>query len=688
MGIRPPHFLLTDWTQAISDLIPSPLLDDFEALLDPVKDVSAFPSLSSSWYVSPPNPRFSRVIAADLRQTPEHLRGELFQKFVLLATQPDKDPVPFPVCRRLFLLSTLLQDLQDAHHAAKAAREKAEEVSREWWKDCGIHRPLEISPGGDATAAATAAAGGETDEANAEGEAKVKLLELRATEFESLEMFCLDRFSECLDLSLDGATGEQLALLRASEVESAALQAWKQSCVGRLQEIAQRRREHARLERVLDAQETQRLKRWSATLRVSLQRISSALQATHCGDSCTTGSIAFALATLLAETGEVRPAVQHLRAATANLEEELDSLFSAGFDHHFDLASAQSHETTRPLLERSGLSTYTLPGIPEETDWHTGGAGRDEDGIKNEIQHTPRSEPRSPLAKRTLTLHKSLQREMDNARTLQLTSEMNRTIRPVADEDLVDLGVLIDTSKVPLSNFECNILGDLGDNPYARCLFWCTLARRRSDGGERLGSVGKALREAERCERVEQDLWSFTQKKCMRNSQHTETEGGRKVPPTPAPLLVGRGPRSLRFSLPTGVFLHDGWSDDSLGPGVPGVVPERDEQNVRVTLFGKRCGSGTTEMKLQKGLSGTGVQFPGMYTVEASDLQPNIHYMFACQHQPDGDVGEQRAFSAPISDPTPPIESVASHVETLLRGESRREQTAGDVQMAAPTRFG
>ncbi|CAL1144218.1 unnamed protein product, partial [Cladocopium goreaui] len=129
----------------------------------------------------------------------------------------------------------------------------------------------------------------------------------------------------------------------------------------------------------------------------------------------------------------------------------------------------------------------------------------------------------------------------------------------VEEEEVIQVAGENTSTRLALSTQEANVLGHLGENPYLRCFFFISVAKRRPDVAS--AALGKAVMEADAAVAQERNLWIQQEKELLRQQKAIrineqfgkEFRKGQKAlrkPPAHLPTVVARMPGCIQLRLP------------------------------------------------------------------------------------------------------------------------------------------
>ncbi|CEM04430.1 unnamed protein product [Vitrella brassicaformis CCMP3155] len=542
--------LMEDLTDLSAEgAMDSPLLDDMEALTDPVRSLTVV--TSTCLHLTSPSPQHNWIVGRDLKQTPEALLRKPFQRYVYVLAALNADPTP-PLLRRVAML-------------------------------LGLFRAVVV-------------VSTETGETEGDGEGHMR---------ERLGVFCryLKRLTEGTIAPL--VIGEYGDLL-----EDLALHAYRAFCRPVLLRIERMRRRHETREALISPDEHKGLQQWAETLRECLPILCKLLVSVRSRDALTVASLAHVTAALLAEAHHYRPAIQTIRSAISGMEAHIAARSNCGQGESEELDGMLQPAV---VVSADPRGVRQREGQLKDAHHVVGGGVLRELGLLKELYQM--------LLWLEFNLHKSVApltlatvAQQQPTLTTQTVStampkaEAKKTLKELTTRTIeLQNAAGIVSKKVELSYQEADMIAELGDNPYLRCLFYCGLGERRPTVAPQ--ALAKAMQEVEAAAEMEGKLLDYID---THGNVVPSPHKGRLA--TPGPLPIGRSPTSVRLLL----------------PHTPSGMP-----HLNVVAYGKPYGGGTSVMvaTIHTHLKGAGVAQRGATAVEIRDLTPNAHYVFACAYE-------------------------------------------------------
>eukprot|EP00931_Biecheleriopsis_adriatica_P060541 TRINITY_DN36370_c0_g1_i1.p1 TRINITY_DN36370_c0_g1~~TRINITY_DN36370_c0_g1_i1.p1 ORF type:complete len:3594 (+),score=919.56 TRINITY_DN36370_c0_g1_i1:56-10837(+) len=641
----------------------SPQMDSAALAAHTVIDLSA--SVTKHMHASVPHPSFNAVMRSDLRQTPGELQGKPFQSYVMLCAALEA-PSTALVTRRLRILRAL-------HSLWKAKARGGDDFFSEQAPDGG------------------GAEGEGAEVAEAEGPLSPK------GRWKHPEV--MDRLLELGDC-LRRATEEQGQLFVASAADfledvcayTFLNFAWPKLCF--VQELLQ---QHELQERVLKDRERSDISEWSHVLRRLLPTLLRTLEKVQTIDALTLASAGYALSQLFMEEQDSRSAQRELGLAIVRLEKELADASTPGPQARLDgqTAAALSFDPpsirspnfalfqSTPEAEAGSALTDATPGSPQGSPRR-----KDDPDDKMLLKSLPRMQQ-----DRLCLLTRLYDRWIDCSLVMHLknpAAPIRRKLRPnevVDTEPEIQVAGELASTRLTLSNQEAGVLGRLGENPYLRCLFFVSVAQRRTDVAT--AALGKAVAEADTAVAQECNLWLTQEKEHLRQQKGVRAKeqfgqefkrSGRlqRKPRSHQPIVVARRPGCIQLRLPPLL----GSPDPPALPFAGELNPPPQEYSARFhskrigakspgntqmtcAVFGKTSGVGTAVAEMHKDLPGTGVRRMGGDLVEVLGLKPNTNYCFATMYF-EGFEDNRPALSS-IGDTSPAVGAYYPLPVTLLR---------------------
>jgi len=623
----------------------SPLMDVAAMASTHLMDVAG--CVTKHMHASMPNASFNALLRADLRQTPGELQGKPFQSYVLLGTSVEA-PCPPMVRRKMRLLRAL-------YNLWKAKAEPPDFFS-------------------EAPA---------TEEGEPEGKWKRPEIMDRL-----LEM------SECLDRTLRNATGRLFLLSAPDLLEDLCSYvflsfAWPKICY--MQDIVQ---QDELKERVLKDSEKNDISEWSHVLRRILPMLLRTLEKVKTVDALTLCSAGDALAQLFLQENDSKSAQRELGYAILRLERELGA--PSGPQARLDPPIASALSFDPPSLRPPNFALFQADqGLTPENDVpppesRPASPASPSSRVSKAVSEkgSPRSAvdpdaavilhalPRSQQDRLCL-LGRLYERWIDYSLLAHLphpAAPVRRKLRhnEVEEEEVIQVAGESTSTRLALSSQEARVLGRLGENPYLRCFFFVSVAKRRPEVSS--AALGKAVMEAEAAAAQERNLWLEQEKELLRqqkairnNEQFGKEYRSQKTlrkPPAHLPLVVARMPGRVQLRLPP---LHRA---PPMWPIAEDLNPDKQEYSEKLhskrlgngppsqilmtcMVFGKAAGVGTSVSDMHRDLLGTGCRRAGQDLVEIVGLKPNTNYCFATMYfdgweESKGGVSSVSATSSPI----------------------------------------
>eukprot|EP00929_Paragymnodinium_shiwhaense_P031007 TRINITY_DN17469_c0_g2_i1.p1 TRINITY_DN17469_c0_g2~~TRINITY_DN17469_c0_g2_i1.p1 ORF type:complete len:3828 (-),score=1166.38 TRINITY_DN17469_c0_g2_i1:164-11647(-) len=617
-----------------------PLLDDALAACMPVSDIFCF--LTKHMHASVPHSRFNAMIRADLRQTPQDLVGRPFQTYVFCCAAAD---APSVVCITRHL--RLFKSLHKLYNAPAT-----------------VEAPISEPP--------------------ADGE--------EAPEAPKIEEYVRTPLTQALVDLVEGVSrlvadhGGQLFLLEAADaIEDVCAHVFLKIVWPRLREIQETWLRDEQGERVLSTAKRDELADWADVLRQVLPVLLRVLGHVKAVDALTLGSAAFALSKLFIQDSDGKRARAELGRAISYLEDEIARSWIQGPQPRLDQPVAAAVAFDAAALRPSNYALFDEEAFEQASS----GMTHRSPVVLSRLRRLEQD--------RICLLTQLYERWLDNSLRTHLKNPLapvRRHYKPGERRPEDDhLGPEPGDTKLTLSHQESTVLARLGENPYLRCLFFVTVARRRSDTAQ--AALLKACKEVEAACLQEQELWAFLAEELERQQKILNTGNGKAFgagfgqkgvkaqnqrPPAHPPLLQFRAPGYVRLRAPPLLDLNPPPRLAAARELEPEPQPYMKDSHCQQTGFlspgaslivsatyAKPAGVGTAVTDQHRDLPGTWFRHGGYEFLEIGGLKPNARYSFASIYY-QGLEAMRPAVSA-ASATSPPIGTYYPLPLSLLRIE-------------------
>eukprot|EP00434_Breviolum_minutum_P008563 symbB.v1.2.007554.t2/scaffold432.1/size246310/4 len=489
--------------------------------------------------------------------------------------------------------------------------------------------------------------------------------------------------SECLDRTLRNATGRLFLLSAPDLLEDLCSYvflsfAWPKICY--MQDIVQ---QDELKERVLKDSEKNDISEWSHVLRRILPMLLRTLEKVKTVDALTLCSAGDALAQLFLQENDSKSAQRELGYAILRLERELGA--PSGPQARLDPPIASALSFDPPSLRPPNFALFQADqGLPPENDVpppESRPASPASPSSRVSKAVSEKGSPRSAVDPDAAVILHALPRSQQDRLCLlgrlyerwidySLLAHLPHPAAPVRrkpgapgtveEEEVIQVAGESTSTRLALSSQEARVLGRLGENPYLRCFFFVSVAKRRPEVSS--AALGKAVMEAEAAAAQERNLWLEQEKELLRqqkairnNEQFGKEYRSQKTlrkPPAHLPLVVARMPGRVQLRLPP---LHRA---PPMWPIAEDLNPDKQARkkmnaNTHGMVFGKAAGVGTSVSDMHRDLLGTGCRRAGQDLVEIVGLKPNTNYCFATMYfdgweESKGGVSSVSATSSPI----------------------------------------